>query len=99
MKSMIELELHYPTQGSREFWFNLWKNAEEMENWPEWKNRRKTLEPFDYHEYMTRLNILERDAKAEMEHKLREVEENFKAELAKYRKEKRRVKKKLKSPG
>jgi len=98
MKSMIEIELWYPQQWERERWFEIWKTAEEMENWPEMKGRKKG-EPFSYKEYLRRLKILERDAKTEMKRKLREVEENFKAELAKYRKEKRRIKKKLKSPG
>lgn len=97
MKSLIEIELWFPQQWQREFEFDLWKTAEEMERSPEMKERLKG-EPFSYEEYLRRLKILERDAKAEMERKLREVEENFKAELAKYRKEKRRIKKKLKSP-
>lgn len=94
---MLEIELWFPQQWMREQWFETWKAMKEINEWPEFKNRNRMPEALTDEEYLRRLAILERDAKAEMKRKLQEIEKNFKAELAKYRKEKSRIKKKLKS--
>lgn len=82
----------------RDFEFRLWNTIFYLKKWAEPK-ASKPYELFTEEGYLKLLNVLERDAKAEMKRRPKKFKVRLQTEITKYRKEKRRIRKKLKSPG